>query len=185
MEKPLFSIVCISKNEAKTLPKLTASLKEFIERGGEMCLTDTGSSDGTAELARSLNWKVTEAGERFITIIDEKLAKQINDRFIIEGERPIVKGGDKLFDFGSARNYATSLATNNMICTLDADEAYTVFNIDELNRLIKEGYDRFSYDFVYAHDQWGRPAIQFVQSKMFDRRKHEWRGIVHECLFAK
>jgi len=182
--KPLFSIVCIAKNEANTLPKLTNSLADFINRGGEMILLDTGSTDGTAELARSLGWKVEEVGEKFITVIDKKLASKINKRFCIN-EPDIVNEGNRLFDFASARNYATSLASNDMICSLDADEAYTTFNIDELNRLITEGWDRFSYDFVYAHDKFGEPSIQFIQSKFFDRRIHEWRGVVHECLFTK
>lgn len=182
MNKPLFSIVCISKNEANTIPKLTASLKDFIDREGELILLDTGSTDGTAEVARKLGWNVTEVGEKFITTIDAKLARKINERFIVDGEEPIVKDGSRLFDFASARNYATSLASNDMICSLDGDEAYTTFDIDELNRLIKEGVSQFEYQFVYAHDKWGKAAVQFVQSKFFDRRKISWRNIVHEVL---
>jgi len=176
--KPKFSIVCISKNEARTIPTLTKSLEEFISRGGELILVDTGSTDGTAELARSLGWKVEEVGEKFITVIDKALATAINLRF----NDTIVKDGNKLFDFASARNYATSLASNDMICSLDADEAYTTFNIDELNRLISEGYEQFEYQFVYAHDEFGNSSIQFVQSKFFDRRKVKWTNIVHEVL---
>ena len=182
MTKPKFSIVVISKNEANTISKLTASLKEFQDRGGEMLLTDTGSTDGTVELARSLGWKVTEVGEKFITTIDKELVEQINNRFIVDGEEPIVKEGSRLFDFAAARNYALSLASNNMICSLDADEAYTKFDIDELNRLIDEGWEQFEYQFVYQHDQWGGAAIQFVQCKFFDRRKIQWTNIVHEVV---
>ena len=182
MNKPKFSIVLIAKNEAKTLPKCIASLKDFTDRGGEVILCDTGSTDGTANLARSLGCKVTEVGEKFIKVIDKDLAKKINERFIIGDEPAIVKEGNRLFDFAAARNYATSLATNDMICTLDADEAYSVLNIDKLNQLIDEGYEQFEYQFVFAHDGYGRPAIQFVQSKFFDKRKIQWTGIVHEVL---
>lgn len=175
----------IARNEQNTLPKLFSSLKEFKERGGSVYLLDTGSQDKTVDVAREWGCKVTEVGERFITVIDEKLARQINKRFIVEGENPIVKGGDRLFDFASARNYITSLAEQDMICTLDCDEAYTTFDIDELNRLIREGYEQFEYQFIYAHDQYGKAAIQFVQSKMFDRRKVEWYHIVHETLRNK
>jgi glycosyltransferase involved in cell wall biosynthesis len=172
----------IAKNEAKTLPKCMASLKEFTDRGGEVILCDTGSTDGTAELARSLGCTVAEVGEKFITTIDEDLAQKLNKRFVVKGEEPIVKDGNKLFDFASARNFANKLATNDMICTLDADEAYSVLNIDKLNELIDEGYTQFEYQFVFAHDQWGKPAIQFVQSKFFNRSNIQWTGIVHEVL---
>ena len=182
MTKPKFSIVLIAKNETKTLPKAMASLKHFFERGGEVILVDTGSTDGTADLARSLGCTVTEVGEKFIQVIDAELAERINTRFVREGEKPIVTEGNRLFNFAAARNYATSLASNDMICTLDADEAYTNLDIDKINDLIDQGYQQFEYQFVFAHDQMGRPTVQFVQSKFFDRRVIQWSGVVHEVL---
>lgn len=180
--KPRFSIVMIAKQEAKTLPKCMASLKEFTDRGGEVILVDTGSTDGTADLARKLGCKVEEKGEAFITVIDEDLAQKINERFVVDGEKNLVEAGNRLFDFASARNYANSLASNNMICTLDADEAYTVFDIDAINKFVEDGFEQGEYQFIFAHDQYGNPAVQFIQSKMFDKRVVEWRGVVHEVL---
>ena len=177
-----FSIAVIAKNEAKTLPRLIESLKEFQSRGGEIIVVDTASIDNTVEVAKSLGCKVTEAGERFITTIDLNLAKKINKRFIVNGEKPIVDSGDRLFDFASARNFAASLASNDMICTLDCDEAYVSFDIDKIEQFIKEGWEQFEYNFIFAHDAWGRPAVEFVQSKFYDRRKAKWEGIVHEVL---
>lgn len=182
MNEPRFSIVMIAKNEANTLPRLAESLNDFRSRNGEVILLDTGSTDGTAELGRSYGFSVTEVGEKFIKIIDADLAFKINDRFVVTGEKDIVEAGNRLFDFAAARNYATSLAKNDFIVTLDADEAYSTFNIDELDRLIGEGYEQFEYQFVYAHDAYGNAAVQFVQSKAFDRRKVSWSGVVHEVL---
>ncbi len=185
MNKPKFSIVLIAKNEANTLPKCVASLAEFQQRGGEIILVDTGSTDGTADLARSLGCVVSEVGEKFIKVLDKELVDKMNARFIVGGESPIVKEGNRLFDFAAARNYATSLASNDMICTLDADEAYSTLNIDKLNELIDSGVDQFEYQFVFAHDPYGRPAIQFVQSKFFNRKKIGWSGVVHEILMGE
>ena len=177
-----FSICIIAKNEAKTLPRLIESLSEFKAHGGEIVVVDTASIDNTAEVARSLGCKVTEVGEKFVTTINFKLAKKINERFVVEDEKFIVDSGDRLFDYSSARNFSTSLASNDMICTLDCDESYVRLDIDKIDQLIAEGWEQFEYNFIFAHDPWGRPSIEFVQSKFFDRRKAKWEGIVHEVL---
>jgi glycosyltransferase involved in cell wall biosynthesis len=182
MTTPKFSIVMIAKNEAKTLRKCMTSLQEFRDRGGEIILVDTGSTDGTADIAREYGCKVEEVGEKFIQVIDQELADKINEHFLVEGEPKILNAGNRLFNFAAARNYATSLASNNMVCTLDCDEAYSKLDIDKLNELIDMGYGQFEYQFVFAHDQYGRPAIQFVQSKFFDKTKIQWTGVVHEVL---
>lgn len=179
---PKFSIVAIAKNEANTLPKLFASIQEFLNRGGEFCLLDTGSTDNTVEIAKKGGAKVFEVGEKFITYIDEDTARRINNRFVVEPELPLVNAGNKLFNFAAARNHISSLASNDFIITLDCDEAYSVFDIDKINEAIEQGFEQFEYQFVFAHDDTGRPVIQFVQSKAFDRRKASWSGIVHEIL---
>jgi glycosyltransferase involved in cell wall biosynthesis len=177
-----FDICIIAKNESNTLPRLFSSLGEFKERGGILNLVDTGSSDDTVKIAKDWGANVVEVGEKFLTVIDSKLANSINKRFVVDGESNIVKAGDKLFDFASARNYSASIASNDFIVTLDADEAYTKFDIDKIEEAIKEGYEQFEYSFCFAHNADGSPAIQFKQSKAFDRRKVRWMGIVHECL---
>jgi glycosyltransferase involved in cell wall biosynthesis len=60
MKTPLFSVALIAKNESKTLPRLIASLAEFKERGGEIILADTGSTDGTPKVAADLGCIVFE-----------------------------------------------------------------------------------------------------------------------------
>lgn len=178
--KPLFSIVIITKDEANTLPRLFESLKEFKERGGEVCILDTGSTDDTVKIAQDWGAKVFE--HKFTEKISAGTAKKINEKFLVGDEEPIVKEGSVLFNFADARNFVSLCATNDMICTMDADEAYTRLDIDAINGYIEEGYEQFEYQFVFAHDYYGRPAIQFIQSKFFDRRKAKWDGIVHEVL---
>ena len=182
MNQPNFSVVLIGRNESKTLPRLLESLKEFKERGGEIVYCDTGSTDGTPDVARSAGCKVTEAGERFITTIDLKTAKKINNKFIIAGEQAVVQPGDRLFDFSSARNFAATLASNDVIATPDCDEAYTKLDIDKVNDAIEKGVEQLEYQFVYAHKPDGKPAIQFLHCKFYDRRKLKWTGVVHEIL---
>lgn len=177
-----FSVCVIAKNEAKTLPRLVESLKEFQSRGGVIIVLDTGSTDGTPEIARSLGCQVEEVGERFITVIDKELADKINDRFLVDGELPIVNQGDKLFDYSGARNYLATLSPTDMIAMPDCDEVFTKFDIDKIEQAIKDGAEQLEYNFVFSHDEFGNEAIKFLHSKFYNRTKAKWVGIVHEVL---
>jgi len=178
-----FTMVMIARNEAKTLPTLFASLREFMDRGGETVLVDTGSTDGTPELARKLGCTVVdEVGERFMITVDEDTAGKINERFVVDSEPLIVRGGDRLFNFSAARNHSASLASNDMIATLDCDEAYTKLDIDVVQQFIRDGVEQFEYNFVFSHDEFGAEVIKFVQCKFYNRKKMRWVNYVHEIL---
>ena len=180
--KPAFDVVVIARNEAETLPRLVGSLKEFKERGGEIYVLDTGSTDGTPDKARSLGCNVTEVGDKFRLTIDEELAGKINKKFVVDGEEAVVKVGDSLFDFASARNFAASLSNQDMISMPDCDEIFTAFDIDAINKAIESGAQQLEYNFVFSHDQFGKSVIQFMHSKFYDKTKLSWVGIVHEIL---
>ena len=184
MSKPLFSIVAISRNESKTLPHLIASLKEFQSRGGEICIVDTGSTDGTPDVARSLGCVVKEVGTKYVHTIGGDYAKKINERFIVENEISVVSGGQTYFDFAAARNDVVSIASNDWVCTVDCDEQLTRLDIDGINKIISSDPElaHFEYNFVFSHDQFGAELIKFVQSKFYNRKRMEWKGIIHEML---
>jgi tetratricopeptide (TPR) repeat protein len=94
----------------------------------------------------------------------------------------VVAAGDRLFDYSSARNYAASLASNDMVAMPDCDEAYTVLDLDAIESAIRTGNTQLEYHFVFSHDEHGNPAIQFRHSKFYDRRLLRWTGVVHEVL---
>ncbi len=179
---PKFSFCLIARNEEKTLPKLLKSLEEFKANGGEVCLVDTGSTDNTVQIAKDWGCKVEEVGQLYNHIIDLQEATLINEKFIDPSENLIVSPSDKYFDFASARNHAASLASNDMVSFVDADEAMTALDVEKIDALIDQGIEQFEYNFVFAHDQYGKAAIEFVQSKFYDRRKVKWTGLVHEVL---
>lgn len=180
--QPKFSIALIARNEEKTLPRLLGSLASFKERGGEIILVDTGSTDNTAEVARDAGCIVHEVGNKFRRVIDDKLADRINMELLAGGDKNIVAPGDSLFDYSAARNYASSLASNDMIAMPDCDEAYTKLEIDVINKLIEDGAEQLEYHFVFSHDNEGNELIRFLHSKFYDRRKMCWVGIIHEVL---
>lgn len=177
-----FSVVLIARNEEKVLPRLKASLTEFRDRGGEVVLVDTGSCDNTASLAQSYGWHVECVGDKFRRTISKDVAENINTAFLRGTDAPIIKEGDTLFDYAAARNFAASLASNDMIAMPDCDEAYTKLDIDAIVKKIEEGIEQFEYNFVFAHDAEGKEVIKFMHSKFYNRNKMRWVGIVHEVL---
>ena len=183
--KPNFSLVLITKNEEKTLPRLFESLKEFKEKGGETVIVDTGSTDNTVQIAKDFGCIVEEVGDRFVKTIDKELADRLNRTFIRQGEEPIVKEGTRYFVFSEAKNYAASLASNDMIYCIDADEVPKPFNIDVICDLINEGFTQFEYQHVFDHDEDGDDRVKFVQTKFFNRKEVHWEHTVHEMLHGK
>lgn len=179
--KPLWSTVLIARNEEHTLPRMLASLTEFMARGGEVIVLDTGSTDKTASVAKEMGAVVHEVGERFVTVVSEELANEINERFVVDGEEPIIKAGDRLFDFSGARNHAASLASNDWVAMPDCDEIYTKLEIDAINSILPN-CQQLEYNFVFSHDQFGNEAIKFCHSKFYRRDVLSWKGIVHEVL---
>ena len=177
-----FEVCLIAKNEEKTLPRLLASLNAFKEQGGVVRLLDTGSTDNTAEIARNWGCKVEEVGDRFVVTIDEETAKKINEMFVEDNEPLVVRPGARLFDYSSARNYIASFAETDMIATPDCDEVYTTFDLEKIQKIIAEGADQLEYNFIFSHDQFGKPVIKFKHCKFYNRNKLKWVGIIHEVL---
>jgi glycosyltransferase involved in cell wall biosynthesis len=182
--KPKFSVVVITKNEEKTISRLVASAKEFMDRGGEFVVVDTASQDSTVKIAKELGCKVFEAGEQFVFTIDKEMADAINKKFVVEGEDLIVNANDKFFDFSKARNYAASLASNDWICYCDADEVLTKLDIDKINGIIENNPElgQLEYEFIFAKDNFGNRAIVLRQSKFYNKKLMSWRNSVHEIL---
>jgi glycosyltransferase involved in cell wall biosynthesis len=180
-----FSICIIVKNEANTLPKCIKSLKPFMKAGGAVCVVDTGSTDGTASIARTLGCKVREVGNQFVHKIGLTRAKEINHKFVKEKEPKIVKAKDTLFHFAEARNFAASIAPTDMVIAVDGDEFFIRLDYDAINKLIDEGHDQFITPFIFARDDFGKPAIEFEQCRFYNKKKVEYAGIVHEVPEGK
>jgi glycosyltransferase involved in cell wall biosynthesis len=179
-DAPLFSVVVIARNESKTLPRLTESLKEFKARGGQLVLMDTGSTDGTQRLALDLGWEVHEA--TYTQRIGTAEAKEINAKFVKESDPELLEGGETFFDFSAARNNAAQFARCDVVAMPDCDEVYTKLDIDKINEAIRSGTHQFEYEFVFAHDSEGKPAVRFRHCKFYNKGVLYWTGIIHEIL---
>ena len=182
-EKPLFSVCLIGRNEAKVLPRALKSLEEFKARGGQVCYLDTGSTDNSAQLMKDFGCTVEEVGTKYLIDITAETAKNVNEMFLAGDDEPILKEGDKIFGFSDPRNYcAENLAENDHIAWLDCDESYTAMDIDKINEYIRSGVDQFEYEFVFSHDHFDKPILQFVQSKFYNKKKLHWVNLLHEVL---
>ncbi len=135
MEAPLFSIALICRNEEKVLPRLIASLKPYMDAGGDINILDTGSKDSSVSLAKSLGCNVVEVGEKYLIEITNYMA--INQKFVVTGEPQVVKKGDKYFHFSKARNHAASLCAKDFVFFYDCDEVSVSMDIEKINQTIR------------------------------------------------
>ena len=174
--RPRFSVVVIARNEAHTLPRLLGSLAAFAARGGETLVVDTGSTDGTAALARAHDCRVEEVGSRFASALGPEQAGQIERRFAKEGEGPLVEPGQRLFHFGDAREHAGRLASNDMVLQLDASDEVLAFDLPALDRrLAAPGAGALEYGLALGE-------LSLTVTRFYDRRLHRWEGRTHEVL---
>jgi glycosyltransferase involved in cell wall biosynthesis/tetratricopeptide (TPR) repeat protein/precorrin-6B methylase 2 len=173
-ERHKFSVVVIAKNEEKTLPHLLESVKGV----DEVIVCDTGSTDKTIEVAKSYGAKVVEGD--FKEVVSKEMAEAVNALPRKHGEPDILTEGEMAFNFAKARNFASSQARNDIIFMPDCDEVVD-WNVEEVEKLWSDT-ERLEYNFIFAFDANGKPAIQFLHSKFYDRRKYHWVRNIHEVL---
>ena len=111
---PRFSIVVLTRDEAWALPRLLWTSRDFIERGGEVLVLDTGSTDATIAIAQKPRLPRGAVHDQFDAVLDTAQAAEIERRFAKGEEGPLVTAGQRLFHFGDARQHAGLLAANRL-----------------------------------------------------------------------
>ena len=106
MSPPLLSVAIITHNEEQNLPRTLAS----VQWADEIIVVDSGSTDGTLDIARSFN------------------ARGVNLRII---ERPWP-------GFAAQKNFAIAECTGGWVLSLDADEELTPELQQEIRKLFTE-----------------------------------------------
>lgn len=178
-----FEIVTMTHNEAKTLPHLLKSLEGYRDAGGQITVMDA-SDDGTDTIARDFGCKVCDEPDDLALLITPTLAKEINKRFVLDGEDLIALRNQRVIDLAKARNTAAARASSDMVFMPDADEQVTAFDIDRICAAIDQGVDLCEYIFVHSHDPYGNRSCVFPHSKFYNRKKLRWspESPVHEVL---
>lgn len=177
--RPRFSVVMITRNEGERLGRLMTSLAEFRERGGEIVIVDTGSTDDTVPMAQGFGCRVFAVGSRFDSRLTQKQAARINRTFVRKKENPLVKPGIRLFHFGRAREYASSLAKNNFQLVVDGSDTVDALGIDALNARIARRTPALPFE-IRVWDQSGWHVAR--HNCFYDRRALAWEGRAHNYL---
>jgi len=172
---PRFSIAVVARDEAHALPRLLASLSSFRQRGGDLLLLDTGSSDTTVAVARESGCRVVEAGERFAATLSASQADEIERRFARAGEGPLVQAGERTFHFAAARNFAADEAGRDVVLQVDAGDEVLALDLERIDAQLAGGAEAFEYE-----QHYGGTVLQIA--RFADRSRYRWEGRVHEIL---
>jgi glycosyltransferase involved in cell wall biosynthesis len=93
--------------------------------------------------------------------------------------------------YAAQKNYAASLATNDWILSLDADERVTPALAGEIQRLLAAGPEASAYRIPRVNwhlGRWVRTTDWYpdYQTRLYDRRAAEWTGQhVHEAVAVR
>jgi glycosyltransferase involved in cell wall biosynthesis len=114
----LLTIVSIAYNEEILIPRYFDSIKKCFGKIGtsiNVVIVDTGSTDATREIARDAGAKVVEAGTRFAHFLDRDEVRKIHRKLGVD----FLEVGKRIFDFGTARQFADRQAETPWILSLD------------------------------------------------------------------
>lgn len=135
--------------------------KQFVERWYEsakdadyLLIADTGSTDGTVELAKELG----------INVITVKVMPW-------------------RFDDARNAALAALPEDIDMCISLDMDEIITPNWRKPLEELWKRGVTRPKYKHIWSWNPDGTPGLEFAYDHIHARRGYRWRHPVHETLF--
>ena len=149
MKKYKVCVYAISKNESKFAARWVESMKE----ADGIYVLDTGSTDNTVEILKSLGVNIKEkiiAPWRFDTARNESLKLVPKDCDIC-------------------------------VCT-DLDEVFIKGWRKELENLWNNNITRVAYDYNWKLDENNKPLVNFYIEKIHSRNDYIWKNPVHEVL---
>lgn len=86
--------------------------------------------------------------------------------------------------FDVARNLSLDMvpADADICVCLDLDEVIESGWRDKLESIWKNGITRIKYNYIWSHDAYGNPAVNFYSEKIHSRQNFKWVNPVHEIL---
>lgn len=145
------SLCMIVKNEAEVLQRALETARMFAD---EIVIVDTGSTDGTQEIARRLADKYAE----FDWCDDFSAARNFADS-LATCEYRMWLDADDIVSESSAK------AIGKLMYTLD------------------EGVDAVMLPYVIDRDEFGAPRFSYYRERIVKNRDDfRWKGVVHEAI---
>ncbi len=153
------SLAMIVRDDESTLEECLKSLRDHVD---EICIVDTGSVDGSPDIAR----RYADKWQQWTGCNDEN---------------------GLIADFAAARNKSFEMATGSWIAWADADDIVQgAENLRSLAESCTVDNVRFIMPYEYAHDPAGRVTLlQYRERLMRPLRNLEWQSPVHEICMLK
>ncbi|HCW52196.1 MAG TPA: glycosyl transferase, partial [Clostridium sp.] len=89
-------------------------------------------------------------------------------------------------DFSKARNFSISKSTNDFVLILDADEIVEEFNVDELERKIKNNKSKVGRIYrknTYIRDNNNYTYCDYIM-RLFNKKIYRYDGSIHEQVVS-
>jgi len=149
----------ICKNERENFPILLSSFAGCVD---EICITDTGSTDGTVEYLTDLS--------------------KTGDDVRLYGAKVKLSFFDWIGDFGAARNESFKHATKDFVMWADLDDSLENPEIFVKWRDNSMGLcDYWLAPYKYAFDENGVNVCTFLRERVIRRNLNpQWDYFVHE-----
>lgn len=174
MQMPKLSLTIIARNEESNLPRLLASVAQYVD---EVIVCDTGSEDRTKEIARDLGCVVVDCNPQThpqLFFVDDGS----------EGSPPPHSGKPTLGNFAGARQVAESVATGEYVLWLDCDD--TLEGAEHLltvvDNMASTNIDCVWLPYHYGHDAAGRVICLLSRERIYRRGTMKWVNPIHEVM---
>lgn len=165
----------IVRNEEALLGDLLTAVDPFVD---EMIIVDTGSTDGTREIARSFG----RATVLEFTHETHPLAFFVDDERT--GAPPPYTNRPTLGDFGAARNFGLDHATGQYVLWLDADDILE--GAEHLPRIVSDmaaaNIETAWIRYLYGFDPGGRCICRLWRERIVKRGTARWVNPIHEIM---
>lgn len=138
----------IVHNEEPVLRRCLDSIAVWVD---ECCVVDTGSKDGTIDIARAFGARV-------------------------QVEPSLADSAGRLLDFATARNRVLTMARCKWVLSIDADEVLSVHRPEAFRRLLRESRcDAIEVKIISVATNWYLPRLfRRMPWTQWHGRVHEW-----------
>jgi glycosyltransferase involved in cell wall biosynthesis len=158
------SACLIVRNESARIRQCLQSIRPYVE---EICVVDTGSTDGT--------WDLLRADFQRSGLVDKV------SQFLDCNEEPSIHS--PIADFSKAREESFKLATQPWVVWVDGDDV--LINAQNLENVCKQ-YEHLEnvlvmFPYEYSHDHHGNCTCRHYRERLIKGAKNgKWLGPVHE-----